>query len=67
MSYYFYIHEGIYMTSGAQTRDSRFIEVGWRFSQHSRQFQSLLLGAEVDDTREGSWSRCCEALALLGC
>jgi hypothetical protein len=26
-----------------------------------------VLGAEVDDAREGSWSRCCEALALLGC
>jgi hypothetical protein len=21
----------------------------------------------VDDNREGSWSQCCEALALLGC
>jgi hypothetical protein len=25
-----------------------------------------VLGIEVDDTREGSWSRCSEALALLG-
>jgi hypothetical protein len=24
-------------------------------------------GTEVDDTQEGSRSRCCEALALLGC
>jgi hypothetical protein len=50
MSYYFYIHEGIYMTSEARTRDTWFIEVGWRFSWCSHQFQSLLLGAEVDDT-----------------
>jgi hypothetical protein len=49
-SYYFYIYEGIYMTSGAQTRDSRFIEVGWSFPRCSRQFQSLLLGTEVNDT-----------------
>jgi hypothetical protein len=61
MSYYSYIHEGIYMTSGP-----RLEMVDWRFPWCSHQFQSLLLGAEVDYTREGSWSRCCEALALLG-
>jgi hypothetical protein len=25
-----------------------------------------VLGAKVDDSREGSWSRCYEVLALLG-
>jgi hypothetical protein len=25
-----------------------------------------VLGIEVDDAREGSWGRCCEALILLG-
>jgi hypothetical protein len=54
MSYYLYVHEGIYMICGAQIRDSWFIEVGWRFPQCSHRFQSLLCGAEVDNTREGS-------------
>jgi hypothetical protein len=31
------------MTSGAQTQDSQFIEVGWRLPRCSHQFQSLLL------------------------
>jgi hypothetical protein len=25
-----------------------------------------VLGTEVDDTQEGSWSQCCEELSLLG-
>jgi hypothetical protein len=65
MSYYFYIHEGIYMTSGDQTQDSWFVEVDWRFPRCSRQLQSLLLGAEVDDIREGFWSRCCQTWLYL--
>jgi hypothetical protein len=32
---------------------------------HSHWFQGVL-NAEVDDAREGSWSRCREVLALLG-
>jgi hypothetical protein len=35
---YFYIYEGIYMTSGAQTRDSQFTEVDWRLPRCSQQF-----------------------------
>jgi hypothetical protein len=54
------------MISRAQIRDSRLIEVGWRFLQCSRQLQSLLLplgcslwlpgvlSDEVDDVRDDS-------------
>jgi hypothetical protein len=37
---YFYIQEEIYLTSGAQTRDGQFIEVGWGF-------HNVLLGSRA--------------------
>jgi hypothetical protein len=58
------------MTSGAQTQDSQFIEVSWRFPRCSHQFQSLLLasrvfswltgilGDEVDDGRDDERLHC---------
>jgi hypothetical protein len=36
------------MTSGAQTIEGRFIEVGWGLPWHSRWFQGVL-AIEVDD------------------
>jgi hypothetical protein len=66
------------MASGASDSEGRFIEAGHSFPgillgsqafflapEHSSWLLSVL-GAEMDDAREGSWSRCCEALALLG-
>jgi hypothetical protein len=49
------------MTSGAQTREGR-LRASTVFSSVPGTFD-----AEVDDAREGSYSWCCEALALLGC
>jgi hypothetical protein len=48
----------------AQTREDRFIEVGWGLPRCSHRFQGVL-GAKVDDTREGCLSRCCEALDYM--
>jgi hypothetical protein len=65
------------MASGAPDSEGRFVELGQSFPSillGSRVFLltpgrsswlSGVLGAVVDDAREGSWSRCCEALALL--
>jgi hypothetical protein len=65
------------MASGAPNSKGQFIEagqsfpgilLGYRVFLASRRSSWLpgVLGAEVDDAQECSWSRCCEALALLG-
>jgi hypothetical protein len=66
------------MASGALDSEGRFVEAGQSFPSTllgSPMFfltpgQSSclpgILGTEVDDVGEGSWSQCYEALALLG-
>jgi hypothetical protein len=54
---YFYILKGIYMTSGAQTWDSWFVDVGCRFPRCSRQFQTLLLPSWVFSSALGHYWR----------
>jgi hypothetical protein len=58
------------MTSGAQARDSRFVEVSWVILRGSHQFRSLLLAPrvflsatgiledEVHGARDDSWRGC---------
>jgi hypothetical protein len=48
------------MTSGAHTRKGR-LGLPWCSSGLPG-----ILGTEVDDAREGSWSQCYEVLVLLG-
>jgi hypothetical protein len=58
------------MASGAPNLEGQFIEVGQGFRDvllGSRVFFWVpeCFGVEVDDAREGFWSRCCEARASL--
>jgi hypothetical protein len=53
------------MASGGPDQVGQFVEVGWGLPWCSCQFQGVL-GTETDGAREGSWSRCCEELSLLG-